>query len=141
MINKCVRVLSLISVLSLVACGQPSPSSMPKETRETTNQSSLSQKEEALSPDEIAAKEGDHTEQVVVQVTDEGYVMSHGDHYHFYNGKVGFDALISRDMVMADSHYVLDSRHIVSDVADGHIIKVGETYYLYVTVEHPQQLR
>ena len=42
---------------------------------------------ENLSPDEVSAKEGINAEQIVVKITDQGYVTSHGDHYHYYNGK------------------------------------------------------
>lgn len=41
-------------------------------------------------------------EQIVVKITDEGYVTSHGDHFHYYNGKVPFDAIISEELVMKD---------------------------------------
>ena len=50
---------------------------------------------ENLSPDEVSAKEGINAEQIVVKITDQGYVTSHGDHYHYYNGKVPYDAIIS----------------------------------------------
>lgn len=134
-------VLALMGIVGLVFFSQPSQPSQSTPKAPTSSSVISSQDDADLDPEAVAAKEGDHSEQVVVQVTDEGYVMSHGDHYHFYNGHVGFDALISRDLLMTDASYVLEESHIVSDVADGHIIKVGETYYLYVTVENPQNLR
>ena len=33
-------------------------------------------------------KEDIQAEQIVVKITDQGYVTSHGDHFHYYNGKV-----------------------------------------------------
>lgn len=37
--------------------------------------------------DQISAEEGISAEQIVVKITDQGYVTSHGDHYHFTMGK------------------------------------------------------
>ncbi|MFA9468464.1 pneumococcal-type histidine triad protein [Streptococcus sp. E24BD] len=85
-----------------------------------------------MSPDEVSAKEGINAEQIVVKITDQGYVTSHGDHYHFYNGKVPFDAIISEELIMKDSSYVLKQEDIVNEVKDGYIIKVNGTYYLYL---------
>ena len=45
------------------------------------------QKSEELTPDEVSKKEGINAEQIVIKITDQGYVTSHGDHYHYYNGK------------------------------------------------------
>ncbi|MBS5554782.1 MAG: pneumococcal-type histidine triad protein, partial [Streptococcus mitis] len=41
-----------------------------------------SQKAETLTPDEVSKKEGINAEQIVIKITDQGYVTSHGDHYH-----------------------------------------------------------
>ena len=41
-----------------------------------------------LTPDQVSQKEGIQAEQIVIKITDQGYVTSHGDHYHYYNGKV-----------------------------------------------------
>ncbi|WP_161978680.1 pneumococcal-type histidine triad protein [Streptococcus sp. S784/96/1] len=85
-----------------------------------------------MSPDEVSAKEGINAEQIVVKITDQGYVTSHGDHYHFYNGKVPFDAIISEELIIKDSSYALKQEDIVNEVKDGYIIKVNGTYYLYL---------
>lgn len=50
---------------------------------------------EQLTPDQVSAKENIDAEQIVVKITDQGYVTSHGDHFHYYNGKVPFDAIFS----------------------------------------------
>ncbi|MDX5014667.1 pneumococcal-type histidine triad protein, partial [Streptococcus suis] len=55
--------------------------------------------------DQISAEEGISAEQIVVKITDQGYVTSHGDHYHFYNGKVPYDAIISEELLMTDPNY------------------------------------
>lgn len=53
-------------------------------------------------PDQISKEEGISAEQIVVKITDDGYVTSHGDHYHYYNGKVPYDAIISEELIMKD---------------------------------------
>lgn len=132
----------LLSLGCLVACGQSTSSSKRVAYVDSSSSSSaMSPKTEELSPEEVAAQEGNHADQVVVQITADGYVTSHGDHYHFYSGQVGFEALISQDLVLTDSSYQLAPAHVVSDVVDGHIIKLGEDYYLYLTTDTPQQLR
>ena len=65
------------------------------EKKSTNKQDNKSQKAEKLTPEQIQAKEGITAEQIVVKITDQGYVTSHGDHYHYYNGKVPFRAILS----------------------------------------------
>ncbi|MCC9982885.1 pneumococcal-type histidine triad protein, partial [Streptococcus agalactiae] len=77
-------------------------------------------------PDQISKEEGISAEQIVVKITDDGYVTSHGDHYHYYNGKVPYDAIISEELIMKDPSYVFNK------VKDGYIIKVNGKYYLYL---------
>lgn len=85
-----------------------------------------------MSPDEVSAKEGINAEQIVVKITDQGYVTSHGDHYHYYNGKVPFDAIISEELIIKDSNYVFNQADVVNEVKDGYIIKKDGQYYLYL---------
>ncbi|WP_449459311.1 pneumococcal-type histidine triad protein [Streptococcus suis] len=87
---------------------------------------------EQLTPDQVSAKENIDAEQIVVKITDQGYVTSHGDHFHYYNGKVPFDAIFSEELVMKDSNYVLQDSHILNEVKDGYVIKVDGKYYLYL---------
>ncbi|MGV3080514.1 pneumococcal-type histidine triad protein [Streptococcus sp. 32226D021BW] len=96
-----------------------------------------SQKEESLvaeqlTPEQVSAKENIDAEQIVVKITDQGYVTSHGDHFHYYNGKVPFDAIFSEELVMKDPNYVLQDSHIINEVQDGYVIKVDGKYYLYL---------
>ncbi|MCQ8267882.1 pneumococcal-type histidine triad protein [Streptococcus suis] len=95
-------------------------------------QSEQSTVAEELTPDQISAKENIDAEQIVVKITDQGYVTSHGDHFHYYNGKVPFDAIFSEELVMKDPNYVLQDSHIVNEVQDGYVIKVDGKYYLYL---------
>ena len=90
------------------------------------------QKTEDLTPDEISKKEGINAEQIVIKITDQGYVTSHGDHYHYYNGKVPYDAIISEELLMKDPNYQLKDEDIVSEIKGGYVIKVDGKYYVYL---------
>ncbi|HEL9598457.1 TPA: pneumococcal-type histidine triad protein [Streptococcus suis] len=87
---------------------------------------------EQLTPEQVSAKENIDAEQIIVKITDQGYVTSHGDHFHYYNGKVPFDAIFSEELVMKDPNYVLQDSHIINEVQDGYVIKVDGKYYLYL---------
>ena len=91
-----------------------------------------SKKNENLTPDQVSKKEGIEAEQIVVKITDQGYVTSHGDHFHYYNGKVPFDAIFSEELVMKDPSYLLRDEHIVNEIKGGYIIKVDGKYYVYL---------
>lgn len=90
------------------------------------------QKSEELTPDEVSKKEGINAEQIVIKITDQGYVTSHGDHYHYYNGKVPYDAIFSEDLLMKDPNYRLRTEDIVNEVKGGYVIKVNGQYYVYL---------
>ena len=94
--------------------------------------SQSSQKTENLTPDQVSQKEGIQAEQIVIKITDQGYVTSHGDHYHYYNGKVPYDALFSEELLMKDPNYQLKETDIVNEVKGGYIIKVDGKYYVYL---------
>ena len=90
------------------------------------------QKAENLTPDEISKREGINAEQIVIKITDQGYVTSHGDHYHYYNGKVPYDAIISEELLMKDPNYQLKDSDIVNEIKGGYVIKVDGKYYVYL---------
>ncbi len=94
--------------------------------------SQSSQKTENLTPNQVSQKEGIQAEQIVIKITDQGYVTSHGDHYHYYNGKVPYDALFSEELLMKDPNYKLKDGDIVNEVKGGYIIKVDGKYYVYL---------
>ena len=91
-----------------------------------------SQKTETQTPDQVSKKEDIQAEQIVVKITDQGYVTSHGDHFHYYNGKVPFDAIFSEELLMKDANYQLKDADIVNEIKDGYIIKVDGKYYVYL---------
>ena len=90
------------------------------------------QKTENLTPDEVSKKEGINAEQIVIKITDQGYVTSHGDHYHYYNGKVPYDAIFSEELLMKDPNYKLKDEDIISEIKGGYVIKVDGKYYVYL---------
>lgn len=100
------------------------------------------QKAENLTPDEVSKREGINAEQIVIKITDQGYVTSHGDHYHYYNGKVPYDAIISEELLMKDPNYQLKDADIVNEIKGGYVIKVNGKYYVYLKdVAHADNIR
>ncbi len=93
-----------------------------QDTKKTENQT----------PDQVSKKEDIQAEQIVVKITDQGYVTSHGDHFHYYNGKVPFDAIFSEELLMKDANYQLKDADIVNEIKGGYIIKVDGKYYVYL---------
>ncbi|WNS71817.1 pneumococcal-type histidine triad protein [Streptococcus sp. DTU_2020_1001019_1_SI_AUS_MUR_006] len=101
-----------------------------------------SQKAENLTPDEVSQREGINAEQIVIKITDQGYVTSHGDHYHYYNGKVPYDAIISEELLMKDPNYQLKDSDIVNEIKGGYVIKVDGRYYVYLKdASHAENIR
>ena len=104
--------------------------------------SQSSQKSENLTPDQVSQKEGIQAEQIVIKITDQGYVTSHGDHYHYYNGKVPYDAIFSEELLMKDANYQLKDADIINEVKGGYIIKVDGKYYVYLKdADHADNVR
>ena len=101
-----------------------------------------SAKTENLTPDEVSQREGINAEQIVVKITDQGYVTSHGDHYHYFNGKVPYDAIFSEELLMKDPNYQLKDSDIVNEVKGGYVIKVDGRYYVYLKdASHAENIR
>ena len=103
---------------------------------------SEAKKNENLTPDQVSKKEGIEAEQIVTKITDQGYVTSHGDHFHYYNGKVPYDAIFSEELVMKDPNYQLRDQDIVNEIKGGYIIKVDGKYYVYLKdASHADNIR
>ncbi|OFN99096.1 pneumococcal histidine triad protein B [Streptococcus sp. HMSC074B11] len=101
-----------------------------------------SAKTENLTPDEVSQREAINAEQIVVKITDQGYVTSHGDHYHYFNGKVPYDAIISEELLMKDPNYQLKDSDIVNEIKGGYVIKVDGKYYVYLKdASHADNIR
>lgn len=110
---------ALVSLPQSVVYGQESQSVKSHQVAETQTMAEVSQ------------SEGIAAEQIVVKITSEGYVTSHGDHYHFYNGAVPEDAIFSQQIV-APQDYQFQDKDKVSEVKNGYIIQQGEDYFLYL---------
>ena len=103
---------------------------------------SEAKKNETLTPDQVSKKEGIEAEQIVTKITDQGYVTSHGDHFHYYNGKVPYDAIFSEELIMKDPNYQLRDQDIVNEIKGGYIIKVDGKYYVYLKdASHADNIR
>ena len=135
---------SVVAFASLTVCGYTLMQHQPGK-KDSKNQvayvdkkasgkkSNKARKPENLKPDQVNDKEGIAAEQIVIKITADGYVTSHGDHYHYYNGKVPFDAILSEELIIRNPNYQLQESDIVNQVKDGYIIKVEGKYYLYLT--------
>ena len=125
-------------VLALSVCVYALNQHQAPETKESNRVSyvdgkeSEAKKNESLTPAQVSKKEGIEAEQIVTKITDQGYVTSHGDHFHFYNGKVPYDAIFSEELVMKDPNYQLKDEDIVNEIKGGYIIKVDGKYYVYL---------
>ena len=136
--------IGLVATLGLGLCAYALSQQAPvKEDKKNQNQvqylqgdkkksaSSSNKQEESI--ETVNSKEKIQAEQIVVKITDEGFVTSHGDHFHYYNGKVPYDAIFSEELILRDPTYQLQQSDIVTQVRDGYIIKKDGTYYLYLT--------
>lgn len=136
--------IGLVATLGLGLCAYALSQQAPvKEDKKNQNQvqylqgdkkksDSRSNKQEE-SIETVNSKEKIQAEQIVVKITDDGFVTSHGDHFHYYNGKVPYDAIFSEELILRDPTYQLQQSDIVTQVRDGYIIKKDGTYYLYLT--------
>ena len=127
-----------VAVLALSVCsyelGRYQAGQVKKDSNRVTyiDGDQAGQKAENLTPDEVSKREGINAEQIVIKITDQGYVTSHGDHYHYYNGKVPYDAIISEELLMKDPNYQLKDSDIVNEIKGGYVIKVDGKYYVYL---------
>ena len=131
-------VVGSVAVLALSVCsyelGRYQAGQVKKDSNRVTyiDGDQAGQKAENLTPDEVSKREGINAEQIVIKITDQGYVTSHGDHYHYYNGKVPYDAIISEELLMKDPNYQLKDSDIVNEIKGGYVIKVDGKYYVYL---------
>ena len=135
-------------VLTLSVCAYVLNQYQTPENKENNRVSYVESKEsdakknENLTPDQVNQKEGIEAEQIVTKITDQGYVTSHGDHFHFYNGKVPYDAIFSEELVLKDPNYQLRNEDIVNEIKGGYIIKVDGKYYVYLKdASHADNIR
>lgn len=96
---------------------------VPSSSDEETGQVSKEDKEDA--DDLILA------ENIIIQMNADGYVVSHGDHYHHYNGKIPADSIFS-EALLTPENYEFKEADLVSQVDDGYIVECEGKYYLYL---------
>ena len=131
-------VVGSVAVLALSVCSYELGRYQAGQVKKDSNRvayidgDQAGQKAENLTPDEVSQREGINAEQIVIKITDQGYVTSHGDHYHYYNGKVPYDAIISEELLMKDPNYQLKDADIVNEIKGGYVIKVDGKYYVYL---------
>ncbi|VGM76787.1 pneumococcal-type histidine triad protein [Streptococcus pneumoniae] len=115
-----------VAVLALSVCsyelGRHQAGQVKKESNRVSyiDGDQAGQKAENLTPDEVSKREGINAEQIVIKITDQGYVTSHGDHYHYYNGKVPYDAIISEELLMK-----------IKITDQGYVTSHGDHYHYY----------
>lgn len=67
---------------------------------------------------------------VVAALSEDGYVLVHGDHQHFEKGSVPYEAKFLKETLLDDSSYRLNESDILYKVRTGYIIRVkGKIYY------------
>ena len=146
-INKKKLAAGAAVVLSLSLCIYALNQHQTGENKDTNRVSYVDGKQdtpktETQTPEQVSKKEDIQAEQIVVKITDQGYVTSHGDHFHYYNGKVPFDAIFSEELLMKDANYQLKDADIVNEVKGGYTIKVDGKYYVYLKdVAHADNVR
>ena len=146
-INKKKLAAGAAVVLSLSLCIYALNQHQTGENKDTNRVSYVDGKQDTpktdtQTPEQVSKKEDIQAEQIVVKITDQGYVTSHGDHFHYYNGKVPFDAIFSEELLMKDANYQLKDADIVNEVKGGYIIKVNGKYYVYLKdVAHADNVR
>ncbi|MGT2935490.1 pneumococcal-type histidine triad protein [Streptococcus castoreus] len=127
--------LLLLVLFGMSACGSPSSHSHANKNNKTRQHSHSKEKvlkdENHKTPEQINKEEKIAAEQIVVSVSDDGFVTLHGDHYHFYNGEVPFDSLFSSEL-LTPKGYQFNASHVVTEINNGYIVKVNDNYYVYL---------
>lgn len=71
-------------------------------------------------------------EVIVTKITEEGYVVKHGDHYHYVKGKVPAHAKIRLEEANHTDHYQFNPSDVVEETSDGYVVRHGDHYhYIY----------
>lgn len=106
--------VGLLCSMLLVACQQENSSiSTPRPTGQAS-----------------ATKNQKKIVYAVLALTEDGYVLAHGDHQHLEKGSVPYDAVFTKDTLLDNSSYQLNEKHILYKVRTGYIIQVdGKVYY------------
>ncbi|MGQ7373673.1 pneumococcal-type histidine triad protein [Streptococcus suis] len=110
--NLALTGITLLCSLTLLACQQKQA---PQAANEKVKQEQV-QKEEIV--------------YVVAELTEDGYVLVHGDHQHLEKGSVPYDAKFLKETLLEDKNYHFNEKDVLYKVRTGYIIQVkGKVYY------------
>ncbi|HFI0240395.1 TPA: pneumococcal-type histidine triad protein [Streptococcus suis] len=110
--NLALTGISLLCGLTLLACQQ----------KQATQVFDEKVKQEQVQKEE--------TVYVVAELTEDGYVLVHGDHQHLEKGFVPYDAKFLKETLLEDKNYQFNEKDILYKVRTGYIIQVkGKVYY------------
>lgn len=122
----------IITTLLLLVCQAPQVNAINYVTTQSegTQEQDTNTMTEATQTEEPANDEQLSQEHIIIQMSADGYVSSHGDHYHFYNGNVPEDGVFS-DKLLAPADYIFNETDVVSKVENGAVVSIDGKYYLY----------
>ncbi|HEM3703076.1 TPA: pneumococcal-type histidine triad protein [Streptococcus suis] len=104
--------ITLLCGLTLLACQQ----------KQATQVLDEKVKQEQVQKEEIVY--------VVAELTEDGYVLIHGDHQHLEKGSVPYDAKFLKETLLEDKNYQFNEKDVLYKVRTGYIIQVkGKVYY------------
>ncbi|HFU3729982.1 TPA: pneumococcal-type histidine triad protein [Streptococcus suis] len=128
--NLALTGISLLCGLTLLACQQ-------KQATQVLN--------EKVKQEQVQKEE---TVYVVAELTEDGYVLIHGDHQHVEKGSVPYDAKFLKETLLEDKNYQFNEKDVLYKVRTGYIIQVNGKVYYYpkktgdgiVTLEEARKL-
>ncbi len=110
--NLALTGITLLCSLTLLACQQ----------KQATQVLDEKVKQEQVQKEEIVY--------VVAELTEDGYVLIHGDHQHLEKGSVPYDAKFLKGTLLEDTNYQFNEKDVLYKVRTGYIIQVkGKVYY------------
>ncbi|NQI69788.1 pneumococcal-type histidine triad protein [Streptococcus suis] len=110
--NLALTGITLLCSLTLLACQQ-------KQAQQVASEKV---KQEQVQKEEIVY--------VVAELTEDGYVLIHGDHQHLEKGSVPYDAKFLKETLLEDKNYQFNEKDVLYKVRTGYIIQVkGKVYY------------
>ncbi|HFI0645338.1 TPA: pneumococcal-type histidine triad protein [Streptococcus suis] len=128
--NLALTGITLLCSLTLLACQQ-------KQATQVLD--------EKVKQEQVQKEE---TVYVVAELTEDGYVLVHGDHQHLEKGSVPYDAKFLKETLLEDKNYQFNEKDVLYKVRTGYIIQVNGKVYYYpkktgdgiVTLEEARKL-
>lgn len=75
---------------------------------------------------------------IVTKITNDGYVVKHGNHYHYVKGTVPTNAIIQLEENNTSDHYQFNMNDVVEETDDGYVVRHGDHYhYIYKKEVNP----